>query len=452
VTLAGARRLVLGIWVAAAAAMALQAWLTWGAGFAPRLAALAAPGPGSNPTLTAVAVALAWLILGITMILLTAPSVATERAVVILCYAGLALLYLNIMRERTYYGDFDNYFSAALNLRSGEPLPQRYLYPPLWASVLAPMTTFGEEWTLAFAWLMNLVSTLVCFVLLRRVLERYGFSPRLALAVTVAFGVVNVPILRTLSYAQINMHVLAGILCALYAYPRHRMVSAIALALAVHLKISPVVLALPFLWAWDVRWAAAFAVSLIGIAMIPAAAYGLDPYAQVLNNLAHIEQANGLTFRDSSIDSFVRATGRASEIDLELLIWPLKLALVVACLTVAAIHARARAFIGSHADATIVHSAMPGMLVLMVMASPLVWEHHPVFLALSYLAVATVLKPTDWPLFGLAYFLEFLMPTFDFFPWSYGRLLSPLLLLVLAWRRGADGHAPVFQAANRCLR
>lgn len=451
-TLASSRRLVLGIWVAAAAGMAIQAWLTWFAGPAPRLAALADPGPGSIPRLTAIAVVLAWLIFGVALTWLTSRSMTTARAAVIVCYAALALLYLNVMRERTYYGDFDNYFSAALSLRSGEPLPPRYLYPPLWASVLAPVTTLGEEWTLAFAWLLNLASTFLCFLLLPLVLERYGFSRPLALAATIVVGVVNVPILRTLGYAQINMHVLAAILLALHAYPRYRIVSAIALALAVHLKISPVVLALPFLWAWDARWAAAFVVSLIGIGAIPAAAYGLEPYSNFLSNLQHIEQANGLTFRDASIDSFVRATGRALQTNLDLLIWPAKLALAVACLALAVIHSRARAFAGTGRDATIVHSAMPAMLILMVMVSPLVWEHHPVFLALSYLAVATVMKPADWPIFGLAYFLEFLMPTFDFYPWSYGRLLSPLLLLALAWRRRADGHSDAFEAANRRLR
>jgi len=96
---------------------------------------------------------------------------------------------------------------------------------------------------------------------------------------------VNVPILRTLAYAQINMHVLAAILATLHWYPRHRLASAMALALAVNLKISPVVLALSFLWAADVRWTAMFVASLIGIGAIPAVAYGLEPYANLLHNL-----------------------------------------------------------------------------------------------------------------------------------------------------------------------
>lgn len=446
---AGTRRVVVGAWLAIGAGMALQAWLTWFAGPAPRLEALAAPGPGSNPHITALAVGLAWIILGTALVLLSSPSITPGRAAAVAGYAALALLYVNVMRERTYYGDFDNYFSAALSLNTGAPLPQRYLYPPLWASVLAPLTALGEEWTFAFAWLLNIASTVLCFILLPPVLERYGFSRPLAIAATVVFGAVNVPILRTLAYAQINMHVLAAILATLYWYPRHRLASALALALAVNLKISPLVLALPFLWAADIRWTAMFVASLVGIGAIPAVAYGPGPYANLLDNLRTIEQANGLTFRDVSIDSFVRATGRAIEVNLDVLIWPAKIALAAACLTIAAVHARLRTFAPA-SDGTSVHSAMPAMLILMVMVSPLVWEHHPVFLALSYLAVATLLQPEDWPLFGLAYGLEFLMPTFDFYPWSYGRLVSPLLLLVLAWRRRA-GRSSAFEETNRRL-
>ena len=40
--------------------------------------------------------------------------------------------------------------------------------------------------------------------------------------------------------------------------------------------------------------------------------------------------------------------------------------------------------------------------------------------------------------FGFAYFLEFVLPTFDFFPWSYGRLIAPLMVLWLMWR--AEGN------------
>jgi hypothetical protein len=45
--------------------------------------------------------------------------------------------------------------------------------------------------------------------------------------------------------------------------------------------------------------------------------------------------------------------------------------------------------------------------------------------------------------------LEFVVPAFDFFPWSYGRLLSPLLWLYLAWRVSArSGPSPGFVRVN----
>jgi hypothetical protein len=127
------------------------------------------------------------------------------------------------------------------------------------------------------------------------------------------------------------------------------------------------------------------------------------------------------------------------------------MALAGACLALALVHVRRGTFAAGTSQRAAVFNAMPALLVLMVMVSPVIWEHHPVFLALSYVAIATVLTPADWPLFGLAYFLEFLMPTFDFYPWSYGRLVSPLILLFLAWRRRADGQSAAFDAANRWL-
>ena len=55
-------------------------------------------------------------------------------------------------------------------------------------------------------------------------------------------------------------------------------------------------------------------------------------------------------------------------------------------------------------------------------------------------------SPTHWALFGFAYFFEFLLPTFDFFPWSYGRLFAPLIILWLMWH--ADGSTNTFTKLN----
>ena len=443
------KRAAILVWIALTAGMALQAGLTWFGPPNPHLSGLMDPGPGSNPYITAAAVSLSWMVLGGALILLTSSRVTAARAITVICYLSLALLYINVMRERTYYGDFDNYFRAAMNLREGATLPDRYLYPPLWASLLAPLVPFGEEWTFTAVWTMNLVSTALVFVLLAKTLERYGFAAPLAVAVTVAFGLVNVPILRTLGYAQINLHVLVFILLTLLWYPRSRVLSAVALAVAVNLKISPIALAFAFLLVRDWRWLIWFGLSVLAIGAAPALAWGWGPYDDVLGNLRNIVQTDGFTFREASIDSFVRATGHATGLRLDAVIWPAKALLAAACLVLSVIHVRRGTFVAGGRQAAGILNAMPALLILMVMVAPLVWEHHPVLLALSYLVIATLLTPADWPLFALAYVLEFLMPTFDFYPWSYGRLVSPLILLVLAWKRSAPGPPDLLLHTNR---
>jgi hypothetical protein len=80
-------------------------------------------------------------------------------------------------------------------------------------------------------------------------------------------------------------------------------------------------------------------------------------------------------------------------------------------------------------------NALPPLFILMTLASPVVWEHHAIFVALSFLLLLRRLEmPNEWMWFGFAYFLEFVMPTFDFLPWSYGRLIAPLIILWLMWR------------------
>ena len=98
-------------------------------------------------------------------------------------------------------------------------------------------------------------------------------------------------------------------------------------------------------------------------------------------------------------------------------------------------------------------NAVPALFILLTLASPIVWEHHGVFVALSFLVLLKRLdRPQDWLLFAFAYLLEFVVPTFDFYPWSYGRLLAPLLILWLMWKTATPAAATLpFDKANRWL-
>jgi hypothetical protein len=415
------------------------------------LKALVMAGPASNFYLTFAAVALVWTVVALVLAIMATQRMTPRLAARVVCYSSLALLFINVLRERTYYLDFPDYFRAAVNLHTGVPLDGRYLYPPLWAGLLAPLTPLGEEKVFALCWILNVVSAVVMIHLLRALLERYGFSEALALAAVFAFAVVNVPMLRTLMYGQINIHVINLVFLSLLLYPRYPLPSAIALALAAHLKISPLVLAFAFLWAGEIRWSIYFALAVIVIAVIPAVAYGWSPYLDVLHNIRNIAQANGLAFRDNSIDSFMRGLNAVAGLNLQFAVAPLKALLLVTCLGMGIVHASRMTFSDEPRTARVLNQ-MPTLLILIVMVSPLVWEHHPVLLGLSYLVTAKLMRtPGDWCLFGMAYCLEFLMPTFDFFPWSYGRLLSPFIVLGLTWvRRGQPASEP-FRRANRWL-
>lgn len=414
-------------------------------------------GPFSDLRLTLYSVALCWMLAGVFIALLCFRRIHAGNGVTLACFFGVSLLYVNVLRERLGYGDIHDYIQAALNLHYGHPVHARYLYPPLWATLLQPLVPLGGRAMFDVCWLLNLLSLFAFYLLLQLTLQRYGFSSRLSALATFVFMVVNVPILRTLCYVQVNLHVTNLILMSLVVYPRSRFLSALALSLAVHLKASPIVLALAFLLARDVRWVAWFVLCTLSVAAGTVAINGLSPYRDFVSNVQFLlSEKRRPVFRENSIDSFLRASSEWLKIEHATtrgLITAGKLGLTAAVLALTVLCVKRRTFHEGDNRGNVLYNAAPPLLVLMTMTAPLVWEHHPVFLALPYLVLLRDLDSArDWLWFGLAYFLEFLLPTFDFFPWSYGRLASPFIWLALAW---SLSHKPcpstLFMRANRWL-
>src|SRR3989304_3794695 len=97
----------------------------------------------------------------------------------------------------------------------------------------------------------------------------------------------------------------------------------------------------------------------------------------------------------------------------------------------------------------LLNSIIP-LFVAMTLASPLVWEHHGIFLTLPFLLLLRKMEtPAEWILYGAVHLLVFLTPTFDYFPWSYGRLPGILILLMLLWiarNRSDNTFFPAFNA------
>jgi hypothetical protein len=422
----------------------------------PGLAEVIQQGPLSDVSITFLSAALAWLLAGAFLFLLAGRRINSGNALTVACFFAVALLYVNFLRERIAYGDIFDYIKAASNLFQGEHLHARYLYPPLWATLLKPLVPLGWRAIFDLCWLLNALSLFAFFFLLHATLKRYGFSPRLAALVAAAFLLVNVPVIRTLCYVQVNIHVMNLILLALLLYPRSIAFSALAMSLAVHFKASPAVLVLAFLIQRDWRWLAWFAAFTLGVAALTVAAVGVSPYRDFLTNVAALYSAGDPSFRENSLDSFVRALFAslgAGQSLVQYFVAPLKILVAVAALAVVSRNVGRETFCEGEPEKGRVLNAVPALLPLMMLLSPLIWEHHGVFLALPFLVMLKKLSSAgEWAIFGAAYFLVFLAPTFDFFPWSYGRLLSLFLWLWLAWRMsGRAGTSAVFARANAAL-
>ncbi|MCC6261619.1 MAG: DUF2029 domain-containing protein [Anaerolineales bacterium] len=374
-----------------------------------------------------------WLLAGFALWLFYKNKITRNN---LLSWAGfflVAVSYLNILRERIRYGDIGYYIEAALKLYNHQPLPDTYIYPPLWATLLSQLAPLGEDGILFICWSLNLLSLFAFYYLLQRILQHYQFKANAAAIATTIFMLVNMPLLRTLLYVQVNLHVLNLIFLSVLLYKDKPYFSAFTLALAVHLKASPMILALAFLLEFNWKWLAYFSLNLILIALFTIALTGFEPYLQFIHNAALLAAPREFSLRDSSFDSFFNialAYLRINQSLIKILVYLAKGGAVLLALFIGfktnSLHPQSK---GAK-----LYNAIPALLFAMVIASPLIWEHHGIFLTLPFLLLLKKIQaPSEWLWFGAAYLFVFLMPTFDFFPWSYAKLFGILTILGLLW-------------------
>ncbi len=409
--------------------------------------------PLINLPVTLASVALIWISAGALLFLIQSGRVTAANAFSVAGFFLSAWVYLNFLSERFRYGDYTYYWDAATAMFNNQPLPGSYFYPPLWATLLQVLVPFGQDTFFLVLWLLDFISFLGFYVVLLKVLERYGFRPRCAALVTTIFMLANAPLLRTLAYVQVNVHALDLALLSLLLYPRRAFLSALMLALSIHLKASPAVLVLAFLLERDWRWLAWLALSLLMLAGVTVVTDGIRPFFDVLQHIQGLALSDNTIFHDTSFDSFLRFADPLLHIDIfwtRILIYVAKVLLAAASILVMLRLVRGRAFFKADEAGARMLNGIPPLFILFTLASPVVWEHHGVFVALSFLLMLKRLEtPSEWLWFGFAYLLEFLLPTFDFFPWSFGRLFAPMIVLWLMWRTGGrTDDPPLFSRLN----
>jgi hypothetical protein len=407
--------------------------------------------PLSTLSVTLASTAFVWLLTGVLLYMLANGKIHKGNLWLTAGFFLVMFIYLGILRERFRYGDYHYYLDAAIALTKGQPLPDSYLYLPLWSSLLKYLVPLGDEGFMIVLWTVNVFALAAFHFLLVTILQRYGFSDRFAVVLTILFLLINTPLMRTLGFIQVNLLTLDLILLSLVVYPKHEFLSALALAFAVHLKTSPAVLVLGFLLEFNWRWLIWFAVSFLGIGLFPVLTNGVSLYQQFLTNTFLLTQIPDTNFHDTSFDSFLRFLDPFLGIQIaqtRFIALGAKVLLLVGSLAVMVQTVRSQSFSKENR----VLNAVPPLFVLMTLASPIVWDHHGLFTALAFLLMLKrIHSPSAWTWFGFAYFLEFVLPSFDFFPWSYGRLVAPLIILWLMWQTAKNDESPLIASANNWL-
>jgi hypothetical protein len=405
--------------------------------------------PLSSLPITLAATSLTWLLLGVLFYMLANDKINAGNALLMAGFFLVMFVYLNILRERLRYGDYHYYLEAATAFANGQTLPDTYLYLPLWAALLQFLVPLGDQGFLVTLWTVNIIALGTFYFLLVTILERYNFSHHFAVLTTVLFLLVNAPLQRTLGFVQVNLMVLDLVFLSILTYPKNTLLSALTLALAVHLKTSPAVLVLAFLLEFNWRWMFWFAVSFLVIAAIPVLTDGISPYLDYLTNIRILTEIPDTNFHDTSFDSFLRFLNPFFGIQIaqtRLMALSAKVLLLGAALFTMTKNIQAQSFSKENR----MLNAIPPLFIVMTLASPIVWDHHGMFTTLAFLLMFKRIEtPNAWLLFIFAYILEFVLPSFDFFPWSYGRLIAPMIVLGLMWFTSKNESSSFFTKANR---
>jgi hypothetical protein len=261
---------------------------------------------------------------------------------------------------------------------------------------------------------------------------------------------VNMPVIRTLMYVQVNFHVMNLIFLSILFYKDRLFLSALALALAIHLKASPMVLVLAFLLEFNWKWIAWFAIHMMLVAALTVAFYGINPFFDFVNNFFILSAPTTFSLHDNSLDSAIGMTLSYFRADPAIVRIMVYLAKGLTVLVTLFLCIRPPVFLPAEPNRAGLYNSIIPLFIAMTIASPLVWEHHAIFLTLPFLLLLRKnATSTEWLLYGAVYLLVFLTPTFDYFPWSYGRLPGILVLLMLLWivrNRSDNSFVPAFNA------
>jgi len=396
--------------------------------------------------------------------------------VVLPALIGVYVLYL-ITDYSTRSWDYSCYEGAAsaiahgvnpYYMEQGEELTGScYIYPPLTAQVMAWLfrlfagTALPDKAAETRAWdrVFYLFQTVQFFLVVAAAALSYRFARRLGLnalpagLLVAALFVFNNPLLRTVRHNQVNLWTLVLVMAAILLLPRYPWVSGLALALAIHIKITPGILVL--IWLLTRRWKAVLGTvaGFAGIVFLQTG-FGMNwtTWRQFLEFLFD-PFGNPLLlrfplFRDNSLhgllENVLRFAGVLSTppgtapFSLFGILAGLVTLAVVAWFALRFVQQERRLREGFSSDELNLYTHSMDALALTLLVPPMVWEHHYV-IAVPVIIWAAATSPRNrlW-IVAVAAALMLAVPTFDLFPFSYHRVAGLLMLLLLAAPRALE--------------
>jgi hypothetical protein len=383
----------------------------------------------------------------------THPGISLEKGIMILLPLFVSFFFLVLIVEHADkswdYEQYENAFRAIV--RKENPYDsERYLYPPLFAQVMAYVYSVGKKllhptkinlWLFVFYihqctqfFLINLA-----YQLSSRFASHVGYSDLQNKLIVTGLFLFNFPLVRMLRLNQINLYVLNATLIALLALNRFPFLSGAAVALGGLIKLYPLSMGAPLLLMK--KWKAlsgAFASGIIIILLQTNFGRDLFLWKQFILFFLSFpsERESSIWIRNTSLLSLARNLARFTELP-ESIILPLFIISTLAVLTWIALRFYKREKIyrtfpsGPAAETYRNFGNLIDFSSLALLVTPSAWDHHFV-IALPLALWAIALRGKDMPgWLGIAIACIFVLPQVDIFPFSYLRMFGVVALLLL---------------------
>jgi len=398
-------------------------------------------------------------------------KVTIEKIILLGVPYGDSLSFLSQTVELSFgswdYQQYEDAFRAVVN-GSNPYAGTRYLYPPLFADLMAFVHRIGLRFFsyLDFgksAWVFVFYihqASLLYFLLLNYFLsiefaKLIGIKEIQGLLLASALYLFNIPVLRTISNNQVNFYILTSILLVLILVWEYPFMAGVAAAVGGLIKLYPFALSFPLFFMK--RWKALAGIvvgSFVIIAVETKFFLDFELWKQFFNfYLSFPVEQESLLFRNSSPMSLIRSTFGFLGLP-EAFLRLAFIGILISVFIWFGVRFYQRETIKPLDSADFmpldVFRGVGHLLdfsVISLFIAPSAWEHHYV-IAVPLGIWVFALRSRDALMKSLvALVLVFVLPVFNIYPFSYLRMVGLIMLLILVspknLKKTLDEHVSV---------